>query len=89
MRDKIVYNGRISCYCSKCHSKNVFYLKQKKIVLPFSPNNKIIHNTGDGTWYTLRSIKEKYLMYHIAWDNAKTESLILVCRDCGWSKKQE
>ena len=85
MRDKVVYNGRISCYCSKCHSKNVFYLKQKKIVLPFSPNNEIIHNTVDGTWYTLRTIKEKYLMYSIAWGRVLLpyewpQSLWLRCR---------
>ena len=89
MRDKIVHNGTISCYCPKCNSKNVFYLKQKKVVLPFSPNNKIIHNVVDGTWYTLRTIKEKYLMFRVAWDSAKTVSLFLVCRDCGWCEKEK
>lgn len=87
MKDKVLHNGRISCFCSKCHSKNVYYLQQKKIVLPISPNGKLIHNEMDKKWYTLRTIQEKFLMFNIAWDNSETECLVLVCRDCGESEE--
>ena len=89
MKDKVVYNGRISCFCSECHSKNVYYLKQKKVVLPFSPNNKMIHNKNNGEWHTLRTMQDRYCMYDIAWSNAETELLMLVCRDCGEIKQIE
>ena len=89
MKDKVIYNGRISCFCSKCHSKNVYYLKQKKVVLPFSPNNNMVHNEGNNEWRTLRTMRERYYMYDIAWKNAETEYLMLVCRDCGESEEVE
>lgn len=89
MKDKIMHNGRISCFCSKCHSKNVYYLKQRKVVLPFSQNNEMIHNQDNGEWYTLRTTRERYCMYDIAWNNAETELLMLVCRDCGESEQIE
>lgn len=87
MKDKVVHNGRISCFCSKCNSKNVYYLQQKKIILPISPNGKLIHNEENKKWHTLRTIQEKFLMHNIAWNNAETECLVLVCRDCGESEE--
>ena len=89
MKDKVVHNGRTSCFCSKCHSKNVYYLKQKKVILPFSPNNNMVRNEGNNEWRTLRAMRERYYMYDIAWKNAETEYLMLVCRDCGESEEVE
>ena len=87
MKDKVLYNGRISCFCSKCHSKNVYYLQQKKVILPISPNGKIIQNVENNKWRTLRTIKEKFLVYNTAWNIEETECLVLVCRDCGESEE--
>lgn len=82
MKDKVVYNGRISCFCPKCHSKNVFYLQQKQVVLPISPNGNLIKNQENGGWHTLRTTKEKLFAYDCAWKNGEIEYLMLVCRDC-------
>ena len=89
MRDKVVHRGRVSCFCPKCHSKNVYYLQQKQVILPISPNGHLIHNEENGGWHTLRTIREKCLMYDIAWNNAETQCLHLVCRDCGESEQVE
>jgi len=87
MRDKVVHNGRISCFCSKCHSKNVYYLQQKQVILPISPNDNLIRNQENGGWHTLRTQRERFFAYDSAWKNAETQYLVLVCRDCGESEE--
>ncbi len=89
MKDKVMHRGRISCFCSKCYSKNVYYLQQKQVVLPISPNGNLIKNQENGGWHTLRTIRERHLVYDYAWKNAETECLYLVCRDCGASEQIE
>ncbi len=87
MKDKVVYNGRISCFCYKCNSKNVYYLQQKKVTLPISPNGHLVGYDVNGKWYTLRTTREKYLTYDTAWKMNEIECLSLICRDCGYSKE--
>lgn len=87
MKNKVVHNGRISCFCNKCYSKNVYYLQQKPVVLPISPNGHLIHNEENGKWHTLRTTREKCLMYDVAWGSSETEYLSLICRDCGNSEQ--
>ncbi len=89
MKDKVLHNGKISCFCHKCFSKNVYYLVQKKVVMAVSPNGYLIHNELNGGWHTLRTIREKWLMHDIAWGIGEMESLMLVCRDCGESQEAE
>lgn len=87
MKDKVMNNGEVSCLCSKCHSKNVYYLQQKQVVLPISPNGNLIRNQNNGKWHTLRTQRERFLMYDIEWKNAETQCLYLICRDCGESEQ--
>lgn len=87
MKDMIMSNGEKSCLCSKCHSKNVYYLLQKKVLLPVSPKGKLIENEENGKWHTLRTIREKFLAYSTAWAAEDIEYLVLICRNCGESEE--
>lgn len=89
MKDKVVHNGQISCFCPKCHSKNVYYLQQKQVIVPISPNGHIIQNQVNGGWHTVRTQQERLSVFHTAWEIAETQCLHLVCRDCGESEQVE
>ena len=85
MKDK-VQGLRCSCFCKKCHSKNVFYRKIIECELDYSPNDHLIRNEQNGEWHTVRTLRDQARI--LSGQIAAQEVLFMykICRDCEYTE---